>query len=209
MYSPEKIIVVTAFSIMIALSLTLLMAFRPYSFVDNDKSKLICDKNGASFDMGPNYIYTLDNKLDSFNDEKARKLCEFNIIRDYGNFYKNPTAVNYQLKPTYAKDSSWGDAILMASVILLFGVLIVETIKKDFRLPQTSIIFVSVFAGALLFFLFFHRAATKIFCQRQIARKVVNFRNSAFKSGVIAIPGEDSHINSSIKILYEKCLQAN
>lgn len=204
MYSPKKVAFFTANILVVSLALGSLIIFRPYSFVDNDKAKVICVESGASFDIGPNFIYTLEDKLDSFNDQKARKLCQYNIIRDYGNTYQTPDKVNYQFKPVYTKDSSWGDAILIALTILSLGILLVKLSKYTLNLRNTIFILI---LGIVLFFLFIKKPANIIFCQRQIAQKVVNFKNSAFKGGVIPIPEDDQHIKSIIKPLYEKCLQ--
>jgi hypothetical protein len=176
--------------------------FKPFTYVDNDKSKIVCNNNGASFDAGPNYIYTLDQSLDGFNDVKARKLCEFNTIRDYIQAYKTPS-MNYQFKPVYTTNSSWGDALLMTLITFVVGTFAIEIAKKRTAL---TFLFLAVFIF-LSYFLYFQKNALKIFCQRQIAEKVVNFRNSAYKGGVIAVPEEDTHIKSLVNSLNKQCLK--
>ncbi|MBI4009304.1 hypothetical protein HY357_03655 [Candidatus Roizmanbacteria bacterium] len=220
MHSNSKIVVKITYILvcilLISISFGAMSIFLPFTFVDNDQSKLICDKNAASFDIGPNYIYTLEDRLDAFNDEKARKLCEYSIIRDYGNFYQTPQNINYQFKPVYAKDSSWGDALLIGLATFFFGVLIIEGLQKIFVKQihltgqyRLGIVYGFILlGGAIVFLIFLRKPAKSLFCQRQIARKVVNFRNSAFQGGVIPIPEEDKHINSLTKTLYETCLKS-
>lgn len=192
------------FFILVSISIGLFIAFKPYKFVDNDKAKVICSKNGSSFDIGPNYIYTLTDHLDDFNDKKARKLCEYNIIRDYGDAYKTPETKNYQFKPVFSTDSGWGDAFLMTSIPLLLSFILIS------RRKQNISYIIAVIALSSLFFIFFlKKSAVSIYCRRQLAAKVVNFRNSAFKSGVIPIPEENKHIDPTVKSLYEKCTSGN
>lgn len=212
MYSAKKIIYFIVYLIVLTISLGVFVVFKPFTYIDNDKSRVVCNKNNASFEIGPNYIYTFGNKLDQFNDEKARKLCEYSIIRDYGNTYKTPAEINYSFIPSYVKNSSWGDALLVSFAGFLIGSFIIETLNlflNKKHVINITYIVVSFLPALIFFFFFLKNIAVKINCKRQIAQKVVNFRNSAFKSGVIPIPEEDKHINLIIKPLYEKCLRSN
>lgn len=203
MYNKSKvktILIVVAYFLLTGLSLAMLIIFKPFTFVNNDKSKIVCS-DGYSYEAGPNYVYTLEHTLDAFNDKKARKLCAFRIIRDYKDSFKTPPK-NYEFKPVYAQNSSWGDALLMTLVSFSLGVILIEYSKRHFLL--TPLFLASSFF--LVFFLYIQKNAIKIYCQRQMAEKVVNFRNSAYKSGVIAVPEENAHINKSLPFLYEKCL---
>lgn len=123
---------ILAYLILISLSLGAFYIFKPYSFIDNEHSKIIC-KNGAHYDIGPNYIFTLGNKLDAFNDRAARELCAYSVIRDYGNYYKTPPDVNYQFLPVYIKESSWGDAILVTLAAFLSGAAVIDGITYVFK----------------------------------------------------------------------------
>lgn len=190
--------------------------FRPYTYVDNAKSLVVCNKNGASFEIGWNFIYTFDQTLDSFNGIKARKLCEYNAIKDYGNTLKTPSEINYRFEPKYIRESSWADAIFMASATLILGIIFIEFVKVKITMHTNlvrphqigkSIILTALFALGL-FYLFMYKPAAMIFCKRQIARKVNNFKRVVFKYGVVPIPEEDKHINSVLKPLYEKCLRS-
>lgn len=59
----------------------------------------------------------------------------------------------------------------------------------------------------LFFFFFVRNLAARIYCERQIARKVINFKNAAFKYGVVPVAEVDNDINSQLKSLFEKCLK--
>lgn len=203
MHSRSKITqVFTIFSYLLltTLSLSALIIFKPFTMVDNDTSKIVCQK-GGSFDAGPNYIYTFEQRLDSFNDEKARKLCEFGIIRDYHNVYKTPLSQNYDFKPIYRSVSSWGDALLVTGILMLGGCFLIELVKKNGLLMMS----VSCILCITSIFLYIQKIPFKLNCNLQIAYKVTNFRNSAYKGGVVAMLEEDAHINSVVKVLYKQC----
>lgn len=216
MSKPLFLLYLLLYGVLIGLFMYVFFIFRPFTYIDNDASQIVCTKSGGEFTIGPNYIYTFENKLDAFNDSKARKLCEYGVIRDYGNTYQTPRSLNYRFTPVFAKDSSWGDAILMGIAVFILGAALIESLKKGIlfltqekeRHQQLSLIYliVSVFLG-IIFFMAVLRKPTRIaFCTREIARKVVNFRNSAFKYGVISVPEEDIHIRDSSRVLYQKCL---
>ncbi|OGK22180.1 hypothetical protein A2866_03415 [Candidatus Roizmanbacteria bacterium RIFCSPHIGHO2_01_FULL_39_8] len=216
MHRSKKIVITVLYIIIVAISMGAFFIFQPFSFVDNGKSKIACD-NGSSFEIGPNFIYTFTDKIDSFNDAKARKICAYNIIRDYGNAYKTPQSSNYGFKPVYIKNSSWGDAWLILVATFLLGSIFIQGIKRVFFESTKDPLFteffkwnffavVFIFLGIILFLIVIRKPARHIHCQLQIAQKVVNFRNSAFQGGIIPIPEENAHINSSIKTLYETCI---
>lgn len=115
----------------LSMSLGVLRFFMPYFYVENNTSRIIC-ANGSGFDSGPNLIFALSGRLDSFNDAKARKLCEYNIIRDYINSYKSPDKINYQFKPDFVQESSLINAFLAASLFFVCTAVMIEMIKKIF-----------------------------------------------------------------------------
>lgn len=184
--------------------------FKPFKYIDNDKSTILC-QSGAVFTIGPNYIYSLDDKLDRFNDDKARKLCQFNTIRDYNNTYQVPKIINYQFNPVSWQNSNWGDAVLVASTVILIGWFALGFFLKDDYKKYLSyrFIFLCLLFSCLIFLVFLKKPVAKLYCQRQSAEKVVNFRNSAFKYGVISIPLEDKHIKDSLAGINDKCLKLN
>lgn len=216
MSKPLFLFYLLLYGILIGFSLSVFFIFKPFPYVDNDASQIVCTKSGGSFTIGPNYIYTFGSKLDSFNDAKARKLCEYGVIRDYGNTYQTPQRLNYRFKPVFVKDSSWGDSILMGVAVFLLGATFIEMIKKGIiflakqkeRHQQLSLMYFicSIFLGIVFFAIVLRAPTQNAFCTRKIARQVVNFRNSTFKYGVISVPEEDIHIRDSGQVLYQKCL---
>lgn len=195
------------------LSLGIFYIFKPYTYIDNAKFTLIC-KNGNRYAGGWNFIYTFEDKLDSFNDIKARKICQYNAIKDYGNGLKTPDDVNYRFAPIFTQESSWPDAIFMFFAALIIGTIFIEALTPIFfsklSKKQSPMIFIISFIVLvpLLFFLIIKKPADIIFCSRQVARKVNSFKRIIFKYGLYEIPEEDSHINSLIDPLYQKCLKS-
>lgn len=202
------------YAFIISISLGVFYIFRPYSYIDSATSQIVCKKNYASFETGWNFIYTFDQTLDPFNDAKARKICEHNAIKDYGNTLKTPSEINYRFEPKYIQESSWLDAIFMASAILIIGIIFIEFVKAKFdtstnlmrRHEFRKYLSLTTFIAIGLFFLFMYKPSVSIFCKRQVARKINNFKRVIFKYGVIPIPEEDKHISSLITPLYKKCL---
>ena len=213
-----------AHSAIISLALGSLFIFKPFTYIDNAQSQIICNKDGQTFELGWNFIYTFSDKLDSFNDTKARKLCEYKIIKDYSNTYQTPAIRNYDFRPKYIQESSWPEAIFMFFAMLIFGALIIELTNNTLKvrksssthpegekitkisLPSFLLFFTSIFFASLLFFFLFKKPAAMIYCKRQVARKVNNFKRIIFKYGIIPIPEEDEHIKSILPDLYESCL---
>ena len=115
--------------LLFTLSLAVGHIFKPYPYIDNEKSQIVCLKNNQSFEAGWNFIYTFEDTLDNFNDKKARKLCEYNIIKDYADTVQVPKEVNYRFEPKYIQESSWVDAIFMASATLILGIIFIEFFK--------------------------------------------------------------------------------
>ncbi len=191
-------------------------------YLDNAKSHIICNKNGAPFEIGWNFVYSFERKLDDWNDIKARKLCEYNLIKDYGNTLKTPAEINYRFEPKYIIESSWADAIFMFFATFIFAVIAIEAIRILYftfflkkQAPTHTLdkkkvaifILMALVLVPLLFFTLIKKPSAVVFCQRQIARKVNNFKRIIFRYGIFPIPEEDQHINSVIKPLYEKCLE--
>lgn len=195
-----------AYILLLCLAFMTFYIFKPYSYVDNATSLIICDKNGQSFESGWNFIYTFENKLDSFNDIKARKLCEYNLIKDYNNSLKTPSVINYRFEPKYIWQSSFADAIFMFAAVFLLGRILIESIFKKAKINWFLIIG-GIFIALILFLGLAWKPSRIIFCKRQVARKVNNFKRVIFKYNIYEVPEEDRHISSVIKPLYEKCLK--
>lgn len=201
----QPIFQIIIFSFLIWLALFVGNIVKPFTYVDNATSQIVCDKNGQSFEAGWNFIYTFTDRLDTFNDEKARKLCEFNIIKDYSHFYKNPLKTNYRFEPKLIQESSWPDAILIFFAVIVLGTTVIGRFSK--RVFILKYVILSAAIGLMLFFLVFKKPSAVIFCQRQIARKVNNFKRVIFKYNIFPIPEEDQHIESILPNIYQNCLK--
>lgn len=201
-----------SYIILISIALGVFYVFRPYSYVDNSKSTVVCLKDGKSYEIGWNFIYTFEDKLDSFNDIKARKICEYQAIKDYGNTLNTPASVNYQFVPILIQESSWADAIFMFFATFIMGGILIELITKlsssilTRKISSGIFLLSTVIFVPLLFFLIIKKPADIIFCKRQVARKVNGFKRIIFKYGLFEIPEEDVHIKSVIPGIYKKCM---
>jgi hypothetical protein len=202
-----KIVYIISYIIALLTSIGILYIFKPYKYIDNATSLIICSKDSRSYEAGWNFIYSFDVRLDVFNVAKAGKLCEYGIIKDYGNTVKTPSETNYRFKPKYIQESSWGDAILMFFAAFILGGLIIQLLfpKLTFKTTLTLLI-IALTTSPIVFFLLIKNPAVEIFCARQVARKVNNFKRVIFKYGIFPIPEEDTHIKSVIPGLYQTCL---
>lgn len=118
-----------SYTIIVSFSFAVFMILKPFSYIDNVNSYIVCD-NESRFDIGPNFIYSFEDKLDEFNDGKARKLCEFNLIKDYGKSLKTAKKLNYVFYPVYKQESSIQNSFLGFIITLLFGILAIEIMAK-------------------------------------------------------------------------------
>ncbi|MBI2641195.1 hypothetical protein HYW87_01200, partial [Candidatus Roizmanbacteria bacterium] len=118
------------YTLFIAVCLSTLILFKPFRYVDNQKSYIVCKKDNSHFEIGPNLIYTFTQSLDDFNDKKARKLCEYKTIRDYADSQKTPQEVNYIFYPVYTTESSWSD-VLFSSMLIFAALVILIRHKKN------------------------------------------------------------------------------
>lgn len=200
-----------AFSALVIISIGIFFVFKPYSYVSNEKSYITCDKTGAKFDIGPNYVYTLENKLDLYNDKKTRKLCEYGIIRDYTDTRQTPLFKNYHFTPVWVTQSSWIDAFFMSISAFIFGFAVISSLVKiNLQWPQfKNYLFAIIFLSLILFGLIFKRPAILIYCKRQIAQKVVELRDSSYRYGIMKIPQEEKYLKDILPGLEKKCLEKN
>ena len=144
-----------SYLILISFSLGVFYVFRPFKFIDNSKSYLLC-KNNYRYFIGPNLVYSFNGRIDTYNDKKARKVCEYGIIRDYSDTFKTPS-LNYIFNPVYSQESSWFDAAFSFFLAIAVGTILTETIVKIitlsfFKKNLTNSIF---FGRQLLLFLGF------------------------------------------------------
>ena len=103
----------------------------PYEYLDDWNSTIICT-NGKSYPSGTNSIYVSEGRLNDDGDIDARKLCTYDVIRDYTNQYKTPKEKNYNLITLHATRGSYKEA----GKILFWGLPVVylvgELIRRSF-----------------------------------------------------------------------------
>ena len=128
---------ISIYSLLITLSFSISLFFMPFKYVDNDHSYISCFSDGRRYETSPNYIFALDDKLDSFNDIKARKLCEYKIISDYNNTYSTPASVNYEFLPVVFQDSSWLNVIFVFLLTFVIGSALLESMGKLLKLKSS------------------------------------------------------------------------
>ena len=130
----QLIIYFSAYSMILAFSIVTLVFFLPFSYVDNDHSYVRCQADGVAYETSPNLIFLVDAKLDNFNDVKARKLCEYHVIRDYNRTYATPKRINYTLEVAKKQSSSFPNALFAFGLTFLLGSIITEiTFKQLFK----------------------------------------------------------------------------
>ena len=106
--------------------------FFPFKYVDPIESLIHCS-SGLAYASNATFVFSVDAKLDHFNDEKARKLCAYGVIRDYQNFYQAPDKINYRFIPVYSQESSITEALLASIITFSLGTVIIEIISMVFR----------------------------------------------------------------------------
>lgn len=117
----------SSYSLLLSVIIAVFFILRPFSYIDNDRSNLICLIDKTINETGSNMIFMLDEHLNKPNDIKARKLCKYKIIRDYNNTYQTPTTINYTLIPKVAYESSWLNDIFICIVLFIFSSVIIES----------------------------------------------------------------------------------
>ena len=230
----RKIFYSVVLGLLISFFLSILYLFKPYSFIDHSKSRVVCQKNNVTYDLGPNLILVLDKNLDKSTDKNVRKLCEYAIINDYQDAFKTPPGINYQPAFAYEKAGSWGDAVLIGTITFLLIISIVDWLSKliisnfqflanepDHRsvhgpVPSRSIgtgtwvsNLISIILGLLIFFTFLQKPVRHIYCERQIASKIHNFEKSAYGYGLQHVQEEEKRMSPAIKESLEQCLKTN
>ena len=197
--------------ILIFFSLGVFYIFRPFKLIDNSKSYLLC-KNNYRYFIGPNLVYSFDGRIDAYNDKKARKVCEYGIIRDYGDTFKTPS-LNYNFNPVYSQESSWSNAAFAFFLAFSLGAVLIEAnfktvsllvlIKK--KIPQfILLIFFSIMAGGILFNVLMKKPAAEIFCQKKVNTMILNFKLSV---NFTSQSEEEKYVNGLMQKLYEQCLR--
>lgn len=201
------------YAIVFSIAIAVFYLYRPYSFIDHRKTKIICNKNNVSYDIGPNLIFAFDQKLDPLTDKNVRKLCEYAIINDDQDTYKTPSKINYRLELEHQKEGSWGDALLLSLAVFFLGLFIVNALTSFWQPAESggasrirSFVIVSIIS-LIIFQILLKTPVKKIFCERQMASLINNFKKSAYGYGLQRIQQEEPRMRSVLKNIYQNCLQ--
>lgn len=209
--TPRNLLYIIVNIIILTISFGIFYIFRPYQFIDHNKTKILCFKNNASYEIGPNLIYILDEKPDPVTEKNIRKLCEYAIINDSQDVLKTPEKVNYALSVSYEKEGNWVDTLFISGITFLLMVVTVNKLFKfnifqqlaESKLPNLFIVIFALFS----FLILLKKPAKHIFCERQMASRVNNFKRSAYGYGLKRIQQEELQMKSILKQVYGKCLK--
>ena len=134
-----KVIYVTSYILAFLLVALLSYPQKPYTYADPNKSLIEC-ANGRTYSEAQAGVslYSLNSTDGSLlesaarEDQKIRKLCEYNIVSDYLNQYETPQFNNYTTEIKYSTSGSWESVIywLIGGAIVVF--IIFEIIRRVF-----------------------------------------------------------------------------
>lgn len=189
-----------SFAILTALSIGIFYIFLPYQIIEHKRSQIICLKNNLIYEIGPNLIFMFDQKPDLGNDKKIRKLCEYSIVQDYHDSLKTPAGKNYRLDLKYETVGSIGDTLLMSLTFFGLGLILIKKYNK-------GIIILGAATGFFFFLILVEKPARSIYCQRQIASAVGNFKKSASGIGLSIVQLEEPALQSISKEIIKKCIE--
>ncbi len=122
-----KVVYILMFSFFIIVFFVFSFVAIPKEKVDQELSTIKCD-NGKSYYLEENNIsiYTFNDELSSYSDEKAKILCKYNTL-NYFKYSSNNISKNYEFYPVYIKPNygEWlGYSFLSLMGILIFFKLI-------------------------------------------------------------------------------------
>ncbi|OGK08674.1 hypothetical protein A2767_01235 [Candidatus Roizmanbacteria bacterium RIFCSPHIGHO2_01_FULL_35_10] len=199
--------------ILLAAALFLFYIFQPYQFIDHNKTKVICNKNNASYDIGPNLIHILDRKPDSISDKDIRKLCEYSLINDTQDVLRTPEKINYKIAVNYEHEGNWLESFFISlTVYLLLKYLLQNYLRLTFNFKsiKSILVFIACIVFSWIFFFFFLiKPAKQISCERRLASVVNNFKKSAYGFGLKRLQQEDIKMKPILKKAYAACIRLN
>lgn len=180
---------------------------RPFTIIDHFKTKVVCNTNNATYEIGPNLIYIFDDKPDGRTEKNIRKLCEYAIINDYNDTYKTPENKNYRLATQYVSYGSWGDTVLITTIMIIVFAGTIAMALQFFKFsPQPIIFALALFFSLVVFGIFLFQPAKKMYCKRQIIAKLGNYKRSAYGHGLQRIDQDSKHFHAVLAKLYKKCV---
>lgn len=204
-----KYIIFLIYILIISLSIGAFWLFRPFQYIDNYESRVICN-NGVIYQTGPSVIFSTDGTIDTWNEKKTEKLCAYGMVLDYYDMYKAPGNVNYRFSPAYQTDSSWQQALFAFLVLSGLGILTIESVQKLFRLhykvnwPFGVAI---LLGGCVLFFFLFKKPFNYLYCQRKVTLVTWDFRRSANRSGKTMPKEEEDYVKSIRQKVFNDCMR--
>lgn len=131
-YRFVKVVYILVYLLFLLLVVFLGYSDKPYTYIDSDKSLIVCS-NTKAYPAGKNSIYIdSDGSLSDYNDEDARKLCEYDIIKDYSDKYETPSYKNYEVKVVHSTRGSWESVLTTFLIGIAIVYTIFEIIKRVF-----------------------------------------------------------------------------
>ena len=201
------VIPLISYSLIIFLSISVFMLFRPFPYVDNDRSYILCYTNRVRYEITPNLIFAVDSQLDNFNDSKARKLCAYQIISDYNNVYPTPKEKNYTFLFAKTTQSSWPNALFAAFLVYLSGLVLVRSLGILRHPPNKKYFLISLIFGFIIYFFFIKDPANKLFCKRQADFKLYNFLKAVKKNSAPEKIELNEEVKKFVSNLYNDCIK--
>lgn len=202
------------YSTLVAVSIFFVSIFRPFTIVDNNQSNLICSADKHKYESAPNFIFAINENLDSFNDAKARKLCQFQIIRDYNSTYQTPVQKNYTFLPTMQQESSWLNAFFAGIFILLIGKKIIEftthtKIQAIFETNNVLLLFISALYVCAVYLFVLQQPANMLYCKKKVQTQLYNFTQVIKKNGAPEKIEMNEYVQKTMTEMYTTCIQSS
>src|SRR3989344_3044610 len=124
-YRLIKVVYFIIYSMAILLVVLIASGYKPYTYIDNDKSLIICNNNKI-YSAGKNNIYiNLDGTLFDYSDFQTKKLCSQDP--DF-----IPDKKNYTLRLEHTTRGSWTSVIEVFLIETGVVIIIFELIKRIF-----------------------------------------------------------------------------
>jgi len=204
------VFLVLEYVIVCILAVSFFYISRPYTIIDHNKSNIICTNSNKTYELGPNFFYLFGNTFDPLIDSNIRKLCEYEIINDYQNTFKTPDNVNYKISPVYIQEMQWGDTFLVAIVFIMLGIGMAELIQKQIMDPVSKkkrYFFAAFVVSLVIVFLFLKPHIDNLYCERQVASSIANFKKSAYGFGLSRFEKDEAEIKKALNIARVQCLE--
>ncbi|OGK19851.1 hypothetical protein A3C23_04060 [Candidatus Roizmanbacteria bacterium RIFCSPHIGHO2_02_FULL_37_13b] len=192
--------------LLISVSAGVFFVFKPFKYINHIESSIYCF-DGKRYGANTIFMFSLDGKLDLFNDKKARKQCAYSIIFDYYDMYKTPNNINYRYVPVFSQESSLMEAFLAAFTFFLSGAMIIEKIYKlKNKIFAPFLILFSIIASCFIFVFFVKPVVVKLHCQKKIEFLDNDIRRAMIANAFKSNFDDDDYVAKSLKRIYDKCI---